>query len=73
MGNRRGDYAIYIGASSKDIRLQGVLSVEGVSADGIYDKAKLSSYFACDVKDVSESEFEQLFGTQTARTSLQIL
>ncbi|NLC17483.1 MAG: glycosyl hydrolase, partial [Clostridiales bacterium] len=57
-----GDYAIYIGASSKDIRLQGVLSVEGVSADGIYDKAKLSSYFACDVKDVSESEFEQLLG-----------
>ena len=57
-----GDYAIYIGASSKDIRLQGVLSVEGVSADGIYDKAMLPSYFACDVKDVSESEFEQLLG-----------
>jgi beta-glucosidase len=58
----KGDYTIFIGASSKDIRLQGVLSVEGVSADGIYDKAMLPSYFACDVKDVSESEFEQLLG-----------
>jgi beta-glucosidase len=59
-----GDYTIYIGASSKDIRLEGKLHVEGVKADGVYDASKLSSYYACRVKDVSDAEFEALLGRE---------
>ncbi|HEY8419428.1 MAG TPA: glycoside hydrolase family 3 C-terminal domain-containing protein [Clostridia bacterium] len=59
-----GDYTISIGASSKDIRLQGKLHVDGVKADGVYDKEKLPSYFACDVKNVNDSEFKTLLGRE---------
>jgi beta-glucosidase len=55
-----GQYNIMIGASCEDIRLQGMLEIKGVSAEGIYKKEELPSYFSGNVKDVSVTEFEHL-------------
>lgn len=57
-----GDYSILIGASSKDIRLQGVLHVEGSKVDNVYDRELLRSYYECDINNVTDAEFEKLLG-----------
>lgn len=58
----KGEYEILIGASSKDIRLKGVLKVDGIDAQNIYDKNLFPSYYGCDVQNISDAEFERLLG-----------
>lgn len=59
-----GDYTIYIGASSKDIKLKGNLFVNGVKVDNTYGSSVLPSYFNCDIHNVSDAEFEKILGRE---------
>lgn len=56
------DYQIKIGASSADIRIEGILHVAGSDAPLPYDQAKLPSYYSGQASHVSQDEFEQLLG-----------
>ncbi|MFF2889165.1 beta-glucosidase [Paenibacillus sp. NPDC057967] len=58
------DYNIMIGASSADIRLRDVVSIEGTGAPLPYDKTKLPSYYSGKANDVSQEEFENLLGVK---------
>ncbi len=55
-----GEYAVLIGASSEDIRLEGKINKEGNSTDFGYDRIKLQSYFSGNAADVGDEEFEAL-------------
>ena len=57
-----GAYTVMIGASCADIKLSGTVEVQGTGAASPYDKAALSKYFAGDIKDISDGEFEALLG-----------
>lgn len=58
-----GAYEIRVGASSEDIRLTATVEVEGTNAPVPYDPAELPSYYAGDVQEVSQAEFEKLLGS----------
>lgn len=55
-----GEYGVEIGASSRDIRLSGTVSRDGVTP--VCDKQRLPSYFSGDIKNVSDDEFKALLG-----------
>ena len=57
-----GAYEIMIGASVADIKLAGELTVKGTDAPACEDRAQLPSYYAADIKAVSDKEFEALLG-----------
>ena len=57
-----GEWTVMVGASCADIRLSGAVSVKGTEAKSPYDRAKLAKYFAGDIKDISDAEFEALLG-----------
>lgn len=57
-----GDWQVLIGASCTDIRLSGTVSVQDSGAKSPYDKAKFAKYFAGDIKNISDAEFEALLG-----------
>ena len=56
-----GEYKIFIGASASDVRLDCAVSIGGVSADGIYKKEEIPSYFSGDLSGVSTDEFARLY------------
>lgn len=62
-----GEYAIYVGASSADIRLTGTLTREGTGAESPYTPEEFPSYFTGDVKKVGNREFEKLLGHEIPR------
>lgn len=57
-----GEYKIMVGASSRDIRLSGTVSIKGTMSTAPYDASKLPSYYKGDVKHISDDEFETLLG-----------
>ena len=57
-----GAYEICIGASSEDIRLKASVSVEGTCAPCPCNAAELPSYYAGQVQNVPDVEFERLLG-----------
>ena len=57
-----GKYEILIGASVSDIRLSETLTVTGTDAPLPCELTDLPSYAACDIKNISDSEFERLLG-----------
>ena len=57
-----GTYQVYVGPSSKDLPLVGEILVAGKDASGIYDPAKLPSYFSGDVRQIGDEEFKELLG-----------
>lgn len=56
------NYSLRIGSSSRDIRLEGQLSVKGNSTEQPYDPEKLQSYFKGEISKASQAEFEALLG-----------
>lgn len=56
-----GQYEVYVGASSADIRFEGTLVKEGTTDVLPYDEAKLPSYYSGKVKKVSDEEFKVLY------------
>lgn len=57
-----GDYEIYVGSSSVDIRLEGTIAIEGTNAPNPYNSELMPSYYSGAIKDVSDEEFELLLG-----------
>ncbi|MBQ4580671.1 MAG: glycoside hydrolase family 3 C-terminal domain-containing protein [Clostridia bacterium] len=57
-----GEYEIRIGASSEDIRLTAKIAAEGTGAPAPYYAAELPNYYAGNVQNVSQAEFEKLLG-----------
>ena len=57
-----GNYQIYIGSSSKDMRLMGTIHKEGTTDIVPYDEKKIPSYYKADVTDVPNDEFKYLLG-----------
>ena len=57
-----GEYQLYIGASSVDIRLSATLFMAGTTDIMPYEREELPSYFSGKVADVCDSEFEKLLG-----------
>jgi len=57
-----GEYQIMVGASSKDIRLHGVIQIDGTNAPNPYNQELLPSYYSGSTRNVSDAEFSQLLG-----------
>ncbi len=57
-----GEYELYIGASSADIRLSVSVEREGTTEEMPYEPAKLPSYYSGKVADVSDEEFREILG-----------
>ncbi len=57
-----GEYCIYVGASVSDIRLEDCIHIEGTVTAGGYVKTAMESYFTGNIEDVSDKEFERLYG-----------
>lgn len=55
-----GEYQVLLGASSRDIRLQGSIAVEGPGMEPPYDIKRLPSYFSGRVKQAGREEIEYL-------------
>lgn len=55
-------YTIYIGASSRDIRLSQEITYEGTAGVSPYDQNDLHSYFSGSIRNVSNDEYERLLG-----------
>ena len=57
-----GEYQLYVGASSADIRLTASVSKESTCDILPYDAEKLPSYYSGNAANVSEEEFRELLG-----------
>ncbi len=57
------EYQIFVGSSSEDIRLQGTLTVKGTTAELPYKEEKLQSYYTGQIQNVSDEEYERLYGS----------
>ena len=60
----KGTYQIMIGTSSRDICLKGEIQVAGSGADCPYNPGKLPSYYSGKIQDVSQEEFQELYGRE---------
>ena len=56
-----GEYEILVGASSRDIRLHGTVTRDGIT-EKLYDSPELAPYYTADIKDVPDTAFEALLG-----------
>ena len=57
-----GEYQLYIGASSADIRLTASVFKQGTTDVMPYDAEKLPSYYSGKVANVGDGEFKELLG-----------
>ena len=55
-----GEYIIYIGASSRDIRLETAVKKEATKAECPYNAEKLASYYSGKVEKVGDEEFAEI-------------
>lgn len=66
-------YNIYIGSSSKDIKLESQHVIQGEELKEIYDKGALSSYYNAKIKNISNQEFSKLIDKPLANTDLTFI
>ncbi len=57
-----GRYAVTVGASASDIRLEGETELAGTTQTAPYEAKKLPAYFTGAVSDVGDAEFTELLG-----------
>ena len=60
-----GEYQLYIGAGSRDIRLTGSIDLMGTTQINPYENKALPSYYSGKVMNVSVKEFAVLLGRDT--------
>lgn len=65
-----GTYEIYLGNSSKDIFFEGTVTEKGTEAPLPYEGKNLEKYNTCDVKNISDEEFKELYGTDFPKGNL---
>ena len=58
----KGEYDIYVGAASNDIRLTSVIYKEGTNAKVRYNKLDVPNYMVGNLRNISDKEFEALLG-----------
>ena len=66
----KGNYDIYVGASSMDILLKGNLDVEGTGAEAPYDKVSLPNYAIGNLRNIPDEEFAALLGREIPNGAL---
>ena len=59
-----GTYRIQIGRNANEIELKTDITIAGTVKEGVYCEESLPSYFAGNIANVSENEFELLYGTK---------
>ncbi len=59
-----GEYQLYIGASSEDIRLEAAVEREGTTEVMPYNPEELPSYYSGKVANVGDAEFRTLIGRE---------
>jgi len=59
-----GEYVIYVGASSRDIRLCASVQIDGTKTVDPQNDLKIPSYYSGKITDVSDREYESLLGFQ---------
>ncbi|MCF0128465.1 MAG: glycoside hydrolase family 3 C-terminal domain-containing protein [Pseudobutyrivibrio sp.] len=57
-----GEYEIFVGSSSADIRLKGTITKSGTTEVVPYDLSKLPSYVTGHIRNVHRDEFAKLYG-----------
>lgn len=63
-----GEYQLYIGASSADIRLETSVTKEGTTDVIPYEADKLPAYYSGNVANVGDEEFTQLLGREIPKS-----
>ena len=58
----KGEYDIYVGAASNDIRLTGAIAQKGTDAKVRYNKLDVPNYMVANLRNISDKEFELLLG-----------
>ncbi|MCR5490639.1 MAG: glycoside hydrolase family 3 C-terminal domain-containing protein [Bacilli bacterium] len=66
----KGEYDIMVGASSRDIRLEGKLAKEGTTEETPYTPEEYPSYYKGDVVEVPDEEFSKLIGREIPPSEL---
>lgn len=59
-----GTYTIYVGANALNTPLAAEIVVEGTVSEGGYDKESLPDYFTGHITDVSDAEYQILYGKE---------
>lgn len=57
-----GNYKIMVGASVSDIRLEGMIEIDGTTTEYPYNPAQLPYYYTGIVQQITDKEFETLLG-----------
>jgi len=59
-----GTYRIQIGRNANEIELKTDVTITGTVKEGPYSEASLPSYFAGDITNVSDEEYQKLYGKE---------
>ena len=65
-----GEYQLLVGASSRDIRLEDKISIEG---DVLEEVSDIPSYYSGDIQNVSDNEFKLIYQNDLPSTSLNFI
>ena len=66
----KGEYDIYIGSSSIDMKLEGKIALEGTGAPAPYAKSSLPNYAVGNLRNIPDEEFAALLGRDIPDGSL---
>ena len=68
-----GEYQIFVGSSSKDLLLDGVITKEGTVSVGPYDVEKIRHYMKGEVREVPDAEFKEILGSDIPEKALRFI
>lgn len=57
-----GEYCLYVGRNANQVELEAQMTVAGTVSEGSYSKEQLPSYYTGDISNVTDEEFEVLYG-----------